>query len=485
MAAAIASLSYVFWCVGAMEMIERLAYYGVRTVSGLYAKAPASEGGLGITPSQLGTIYFFWAIAQNAVSALTGGMADRYGYKRMIGISTAVKIAGYLTMAALPSYGGFAAGAILLAVGTAIFKPALQGTLVQSTNRKNSSLAWGVFYQTVNIGGFIGPLVAGYMRKMDWRYVFLTNAGVICLNFLMLLAYREPRGAGGEAPTEGARRPSLLRESLGELGRPHVFVYLIIFSGFWFMFYGFFDLLPLHVDDWIDTRPVVATLFGPDGTQNPVAKFFFILNKTGTEMQPEGVVDLNSLLIMTVCFVVAALTAKLRATVSIFLGTALAALAFILFGATVTGWLVVMGVFLFSLGEMLSSPKFLEYIGNFAPRDKKAMYLGFAQIPIMVGMMLEGKIGPVLYDHFASKERFARELLMERGQTAQAVALIPQGEAFGRLVEQTHLDRWQVTANLAARHPIGVPWTMMALIGFVAAVAMLFYGRWVAKRTTA
>ena len=31
--AALASLSYVFWVCGAMEMVERLAYYGVRQVS--------------------------------------------------------------------------------------------------------------------------------------------------------------------------------------------------------------------------------------------------------------------------------------------------------------------------------------------------------------------------------------------------------------------------------------------------------------------
>ena len=31
--ASIASLGYVFWVVGGMEMIERLAYYGVRAVA--------------------------------------------------------------------------------------------------------------------------------------------------------------------------------------------------------------------------------------------------------------------------------------------------------------------------------------------------------------------------------------------------------------------------------------------------------------------
>ena len=46
--AAIASLGYVFWVVGAMEMIERLAYYGVTAVATLYAKDPVSDGGLGV-----------------------------------------------------------------------------------------------------------------------------------------------------------------------------------------------------------------------------------------------------------------------------------------------------------------------------------------------------------------------------------------------------------------------------------------------------
>ena len=45
--AALASLGYVFWVVGGMEMIERLAYYGVRAVATIYATRPQSGGGLG------------------------------------------------------------------------------------------------------------------------------------------------------------------------------------------------------------------------------------------------------------------------------------------------------------------------------------------------------------------------------------------------------------------------------------------------------
>ncbi len=58
--AAIASLSYVFWVVGGMEMIERLAFYGVRAVATLYATRPESTGGLGVTMATFGTLLLCW-----------------------------------------------------------------------------------------------------------------------------------------------------------------------------------------------------------------------------------------------------------------------------------------------------------------------------------------------------------------------------------------------------------------------------------------
>src|SRR5437764_185463 len=82
--AAIASLSYVFWVVGAMEMVERLAYYGVRAVATLYATLAVSEGGLGVTMATYGWLLLFWNLVQNIIAIFTGGLSDRYGYKRTI-----------------------------------------------------------------------------------------------------------------------------------------------------------------------------------------------------------------------------------------------------------------------------------------------------------------------------------------------------------------------------------------------------------------
>src|SRR5678815_145337 len=81
---AIASLGYVFWVVGGMEMVERLAYYGVKAVATLYAKDPVSKGGLGVTMTTFGTLLAAWSLMQSILPAFTGGLSDRYGYKRTI-----------------------------------------------------------------------------------------------------------------------------------------------------------------------------------------------------------------------------------------------------------------------------------------------------------------------------------------------------------------------------------------------------------------
>ena len=486
--AAITSLGYVFWIVGAMEMIERLAFYGVKAVATLYAKDPVSEGGLGITMSAFGTILMVWALIQSLLPVFTGGLSDRYGYKETILVSTVVKILGYLTMAFFPTYLGFFAGAILLASGTAIFKPGIQGTLVKATRRDNSSMAWGIFYQTVNIGGFIGPLVAGLMRKMEWQYVFFTCAAIICLNFLLLLTYKE---IGKEERLEWNRqvksgirkRSNLAVDSLRELAKPHVWTYLLVFSGFWFMFNALFDVLPAHIDDWVDTSDIVATLFGSEGTTNPIIKFFVVMNESGTEVQPEGMVNINAGLIMTTCFLFAFLSGKMRATTSMVVGTLFSSVALFVAGHSTTGWVCLAGIAIFSVGEMLSSPKFSEFIGNFAPADKKAMYLGFSQIPLAIGWTLEGKFGPMLYDIYASKDRFARELLAERGMATDLVEQIPQGEAFDRLVEFTGESAAQLTQTLYDAHNVAVVWDIMGVIGIVSAIGIAVYGQWIRKLT--
>jgi POT family proton-dependent oligopeptide transporter len=148
-------------------------------------------------------------------------------------------------------------------------------------------------------------------------------------------------------------------------------------------------------------------------------------------------------------------------------------------GYSTLGWASVAAIAVFSVGEMLSSPKFTEFMGNFAPADKKAMYLGFSQMSLAIGWTLEGKIGPVLYDHYASKERFAREMLGQRGLSTDAIGAIPQGEAFGKLVEMSGQPKEAITQALYATHNVGIVWYIMGAVGVVTAIGIYSYGRWV------
>ncbi|MED5371549.1 MAG: MFS transporter [Myxococcota bacterium] len=546
--AAISSLSYVFWIVGGMEMVERLAYYGVKAVVGLYAKDPVSKGGLGITMSQYGNLLLIWTLIQSVLPVFTGGISDRMGYKQTIAVSTVIKILGYLVMFQFASYGGFMAGAVLLATGTAVFKPGIQGTLVKATKPENSSVAWGIFYQTVNIGGFMGPLLAGFMRKMDWKWVFLACAVVISVNFLFLFMYKEPgkeeREAKLAAQKESGEQDNLLVDSLKELAKPHLWSFLLLLSGFWFMFSALFDVLPVYIDEWVWTGDILTTLFGEGGSDNPVVNFFIVTNQYGTQIQPEGLLNVNALLIMLTAFFFGWASGLVRPTTSMALGALMASLSMFLVGQSTMGWICFGSIAFFSVGEMLSSPKTGEFIGNIAPSDKKAMYLGFSQIPLALGGALEGKVGPELYGMLASKELFSRELMLEEGLAQAAVDAIPEGEAFDTLVlsridemaltdlpgmtpdaaqalsaqgigvwdlhdavpkdlaaalpEETaaplleqagpHLETiYNTVANpltqeLYASHNVSLFWDIMGIVGVVSAVLIVAYGRWIRGR---
>jgi len=523
--AAIASLSYVFWVVGAMEMVERLAFYGVKAVASLYATDPVSKGGLGVTPAEFGVLMACWAAVQTVLPVFTGALSDRFGYKLTIFCSTIIKILGYVTMAVFHSYWGFFGGAVILAAGTAIFKPGIQGTLVKVTSRANSSMAWGVFYQTVNVGGYLGPIVAARMRSdfaaispaYGWMMVFVACALIISVNFLLLLTYRE---VGQEERLERARlrregklhQDNLFVESIRELAKPHVFVYLAIFSGFWFMFMALFDVLPMHIRDWVDRTDIMRTLFLDGQTSNRFFIFMLGMNEDGTNINPEGLLNVNAGLIMITCFAFAYVSGLMRATTSMVVGTILATVALFVLGHATAGWTMVGAIAIFSVGEMLSSPKFSEFIGNFAPHDKKAMYLGFSQIPIAVGWTLEGFLGPWLYGIFASKDKFSRDLLLDRlpsgtaalpgGDELAALAKdstlkleqiqdlgtkgaeklvdgIPQGEAFDWLVAMTGESPKALTDLLYQTHNIPVVWYIMGVVGIVSAVGIYIYGKWI------
>ena len=482
--ASLVGLGYIFWLVGGMEIVERVAYYGVKASASLYATDAVSKGGLGLTMSDYGTIMFVFALTQTFVPILLGGTADRIGYKETIALSTLIKIAAYLTMASYPSFTGFTLGAMLLAFGTGVFKPGIQGTMVKSVRRENSTMAWGIFYQLVNIGGWLGPLIAVQLRQLDWNYLFYTCAAIISLNFILLLLYQEPdkqqRLEHKQKIKSGElQQNALWRDALREVKKPIVLGYMVAFSGFWFMFNAMFDVLPKHIEDWVNTSTIVADLFGPSGTQSTFWIGVLGLNHAGTKVMPEYLMSINFLMIATTCFVVAGVTAKYRILSSMLVGCIFCCVAMFLVGFTPGAWAMVVAIAVFSLGEMLLSPKKGEFMGNIAPSDKKAMYLGFVMLPQGIGWTLEGKLGPWLYDVYASKDNLAREYLHQLGMQSEKIAQIENGEAFDQLVSFAGSNHQAMTDILFQANNIGMAWYIIATVGAISGVGIYLYAKWV------
>jgi hypothetical protein len=194
---------------------------------------------------------------------------------------------------------------------------------------------------------------------------------------------------------------------------------------------------------------------------------------------PEGLLNVNAGMIMLTCFLFAHFSGKLRATNSMILGTMLTAVAFTMIGFSAGAWICLFGIMIFSAGEMFSSPKFSEFIGNFAPEDKKAMYLGFSNLPLAVGWVTEGYVGAKLYGMFAAKETLARNWLLDNGVTAAELDAVPTGEAFQYMVTTTGRAPEALTEMLYQANNIGAVWYLMAIIAVGAAIGLFFYGRWI------
>lgn len=181
----VSSFGYIYWVANWIELVERFAYYGVRVGLPIFMVLAIGKGGPELTQIQKGTILAVWAVVQCFVPVLSGGFADRFGYKICIATYTFITSAGFLVMgfsmqlseymSGMPLsearllhkdwvYFFMFAGAMLVAVGTGIFKPGVQGLIANKIPKSAASLGWGIFYQMVNVGGFIGPLVAGSLR---------------------------------------------------------------------------------------------------------------------------------------------------------------------------------------------------------------------------------------------------------------------------------------------------------------------------------
>jgi POT family proton-dependent oligopeptide transporter len=466
MVAQLRRLPRAFWMLNVMEMFERLAYYGVRVVIPIYIAQADEIHGLHFTQSQKGFIFMLWALVQTGVPVFSGGFADRYGYKKTVAFSIAIKVVGYLLMATQREFWPFTTGCLVLALGTAIFKPGLWGAMIRQLNNENSSIGWGMFYMLVNVGGFLGPPLAHFLYGISWPTVFYGCAVIVSLNFFMLFTY--PDVAAGGDQSGGPLK--VAKTTLRNLARPRLAAFILIMSGFWLMFMQLFDMLPNFIVDWVDSSGVVQALHLP--------AMFTTQTPRGTMLAQEWMINANSFLIILCVVWVSHLVAKMRRVRSIFYGIAIASVGLLAAGFTMSGIACILGILCFSVGEMLSSPKMNDYLGVIAPEGEKGLYMGYANMPTAIGWAYGSFLGGQIYDSMGDKANLALRYLKEHGGLDAGVE---RTAAMAKLQEALHLDAGAATRLLWAAYQPWRLWIPFAAVGVASAIGIAIYARWVRR----
>ncbi|MFZ5453372.1 MAG: MFS transporter [Thermodesulfobacteriota bacterium] len=461
--AQIRGLAWPFWAANIMEMTERLAYYGVRVVIPIYIAQADEIGGLHFTQGDKGFIFLWWALVQSALPVFTGGSADRYGYKRQIVLAIFLKILGYLTMATQRQFWPFFAGCLLLAAGTAIFKPPVQGTFVKMLSRETSGVGWGIFYMLVNLGGFLGAPLAHFLCGYSWPLVFSGCAAMVSLNFFWLLSYR--RVDSGADKTTSALQVAVT--TVRQLLDLRLLAFLLIASLFWAVFTQLWDMLPNFIVDWVDSSALARHLPG------------FMLSRDvsrGPQIAQEWVINFNPFLIILLVAPLSWLVNRqMRRLTSIFWGFVIAGAGLYLAGSSRSIYICLGGIACFSMGEMLCSPKLNEYLGVIAPPDKKALYMGYANIPNAIGWGFGALVAGRIYERAGEKAGLALKYMSE---VLQVQKLPPRPQAFARLTEMLGQSPAAVTQILWDQYDPSWVWVPFALAALAAALLLFIYNHY-------
>ncbi len=460
-----------FWAANTMEIFERMGWYGFYAVSALYLTGPVEEGGLGFSSADRGVIQGLATFFLYLFPAVFGALADRYGYRNMFLASTAVMAPAYLLLSLPTGFWPFLGAYFLVAVGHGMFKPVVISTIAKSTNEENGSVGFGIFYMMVNIGGFLGPIVAGVVRGWDWNLVFYASAGWIAvLSVVCMLTYREPpRDAEAEShrslrdvfrgmvevvgnlrffllvsglllvlvmgsrwwsislvgwaaagwllgnllldvPLRALHSPFESRAWYAQpmrIGEGRYLLFLLLMAGFWVSFNQIFMTLPEYIRDYVDTTDLIAS-FGPAAAwiagvaQNlgfDTSEWSRAVLDRG-QVKPEHLINLNAFGIICFQVLVSFLLRRTTPLASIIAGVCVTIASFGLYLVGMTGWIVVSAILVFSIGEMMASPRSKEYAGRIAPPEKVGMYMGYFYWCVALGNLFGGLLSGLAYQHY-------------------------------------------------------------------------------------
>ena len=371
-----------------MEFLERGSYYGVMSILSIYLTLSITDGGLAIPKENVGIIKSTITPLLYLLPILSGAIADRYGYKKVLFFAFTVMSLGYFFCGISYSYSTIFAALILMVVGAGFFKPLISGTIARTTNEKNSSLGFGIFYWTINLGAFLFPLILiPFLKQISYSYIFFMAAVATGMLFLLnMFFFKEPT-----RPKSSKTLKQVLAEAALVLGNYRFVVMIAIYSCFWIVYFQMFDTVLWYVNDFVDATPL----------NNAVNKFLgLFIENPSWRFDVEHVTVINAGTIILLQILVSSLVKNTKALPTMIIGISFGTLGMAILAFSAHIWIFMIGIIIFTTGEMIAHPKFLSYVGLIAPEDKKALFLGYSFLYGVIGSGIGGILGANLYVHF-------------------------------------------------------------------------------------
>jgi dipeptide/tripeptide permease len=366
-----------FWVANFTELFERLAYYGPQAVLAIYLHEH-----LGLTTEQSTWLIGYYGFVVWFMPIVGGAMADRFGFRSTLAgaffiLALGNFLLGSLSAAwmapvrdALPLFALMHLLMLIPAMGPAVVKPVVVGTTARAAKENVRSLGYSIYYTVVNVGAAIGPALASVVRnEVGVQAVFLVSAAVTAaMGVVTLLSYTEPdRGAEPKVASVAQALTNLLLV----LRNGKFVTFLVIFSGFWVVFWQQYISFPLYIRTYVDPDANVDAMLSIEATTVIVST---ILVNRITKRLPAFPLIIAGVLISSVSWLF------------LTLGTGMP--------------FIVAALVVLAIGEVTQAPRYYEYISRLAPPGQQGLYMGYAFLPIGIGYLISGPVAGRLLHTF-------------------------------------------------------------------------------------
>ncbi len=461
-----------YWVAIMFEFFERGSYYGMMSFFAVYLTDTlyfSKEGVSLIT----GTVVPFLIYG---LPLITGAVADKLGYRRCLIFAFSFLGTGYFLLSSFDTYTAVFLSMMVIGIGAGIFKPIISGTIAKVTDEKTSTIGFGIFYWTINLGAFLFPLIiVPYLKTIDVQLIFVV-ASILTGSMIIptLLFYKEIK-------TNVEATKTNIKESIAEIYSKIKVVFLdgkfilfiFIYSMFWIIYFQMYGSVLWYMNDFIDAsvfNNFVNNAFGIEWFKSSFGFSF--------KFDVEHVTVINAGTIIILQLFISKITAKTKALPTMICGMAFGTLGIAILAISSDFTVFIIGLTVFSLGEMTAHPKYFSYLGFIAPPDKKATYMGFGFLYGVFGSFIGNLLGGFLYVRCIDKPVI--NYLTSKLGNMDLFADVKKHNLSGiiEVAEKNGIARADIL-NVTGETQM---WLIYTFIGIIGIVGLFLYDKYVLKR---